>query len=169
MLAIEESVRNHELASKYLSGGFSEVSVYWTEKESGARCKARFDKWQPRMNAIVDVKTCEDITDEGIAKAITNYFYFIQEGHYINAALAAATKFEPRFVFIFLETQAPFEVRVGELPIEIRRHAQELIKPLYKLYQNCVSKNEWPGYEKKLETFQLSSWKMRELSYMGVA
>ena len=61
------AIRRHELASKLVSGGVSEQTVYWYQKVSSLEvpeilCKSRPDYIKPlkRGYVIVDIKTTQD-------------------------------------------------------------------------------------------------------------
>lgn len=73
-------------AAEMLDGGHSEVSIFWTDKITGVKCKARFDKLKP--NHINDLKTFSNskgkILEKSVHDSITNYKYSIQARMYID-------------------------------------------------------------------------------------
>jgi hypothetical protein len=77
-----------------ISGGHREVSVFWEEEVDGVlvRKKARFDYLKPR--AVVDLKSTRPTFgrsfEEECLRAIANWRYDIQAGHYLEGRRAFA-------------------------------------------------------------------------------
>lgn len=80
-------IEAHPELRKAFSGGFPEVSVFWTDEETGVPCKARFDYLKPQ--AIVDLKTFENMmgmpVERAIARAVAVNKYHIQAAFYVEA------------------------------------------------------------------------------------
>lgn len=70
-----------------LSDGYSEVSVFWIDEETGARCKARFDYLRTR--GIIDLKSYGCPSDAPpltfFLRQIERYGYELQASHYRHA------------------------------------------------------------------------------------
>ena len=73
-------IEKHPQLSKCFVGGEPEVSIMWTDKETGVRMKTRIDYLKPR--AICELKTFSNPLNKPIDKAITsaiaNYRYHLQ-------------------------------------------------------------------------------------------
>lgn len=84
-------VMAHQSAAKALSGGFTEVSIFWTDEETGIPLKARIDNLKTK--AIVDVKSFNNPlskpVDSAVASAVANGRYDVQAAVY-DAAVTAA-------------------------------------------------------------------------------
>lgn len=84
-------IEKHPQLGKAFSGGYPQVSVFWTDEESGVPCKARFDYL--KRAAIVDLKTFENVHEmpikRAIARSIANYKYHIQARFYLDAVQEA--------------------------------------------------------------------------------
>lgn len=78
-------IEKHPLLQKCVTGGFPEVSVFWTE--DGVRFKARFDYLKPR--SIVDLKTFDNFMnkpiDTAVYGAIARDKLHIQASFYLRA------------------------------------------------------------------------------------
>ncbi len=74
--------------SKAFTGGYPEVSAFWTDHATGVPMKVRFDYLKPR--AIVDLKTFENVLgmpiNKAIARAVASNKYHIQAAQYLAAA-----------------------------------------------------------------------------------
>lgn len=81
------ALRGNEELLPFITGGQSEVSVFWTD-ELGVRWKARFDYLKPRH--VIDLKTFENSArkelDRCIHDAIAYNRYYIQARVYWTAA-----------------------------------------------------------------------------------
>lgn len=68
---------------QHLRGGYSEVSVIWTD-ENGTRCKSRFDRL--KVGEWTDLKTFVNSNGKPVDQAITDAFrynrYYVQATHY---------------------------------------------------------------------------------------
>lgn len=147
MADIERAARlvlAHDSARKALTGGMAEVSIFWTDPDTGIRMKARLDYLKTK--AIVDVKTFANSlskpVDTAIAHAVANNGYPVQAVVYCEAvrqakqmlrsakskAVRHVSGLEPdngwlvqlaaveshAFFFVFIETGAVTNVRVRE-------------------------------------------------------
>lgn len=77
-------VSAHPDASKALTGGYPEVSIFWEDPETGVRCKARLDRL--KSAAAIDLKSFSNkggtSIDRAIASSIQRYGYLTQAVHY---------------------------------------------------------------------------------------
>lgn len=73
--------------AKHLTGGFAEVSVFWTDKKSGVKMKARIDYLKPEQ--YTDFKTFDNARGKELESKIADDFrfnrYFIQAANYWDA------------------------------------------------------------------------------------
>lgn len=80
-------IEKHPTLGKAFRGGYPEVTVLWTDRETGVRMKSRIDYLKPR--AIIDLKSFANKSMKNIERAITgeiaNYRYFIQAAVYCEA------------------------------------------------------------------------------------
>lgn len=109
-------------------------------------CRAMFDHVpaDPRL-PILDFKTCEDASPAACLKAILNYGYHIQFGHYLDV-WKAVTGEDRRFAFVFQEKSAPFEVSVIGLSGSFSEMAKRRAARARAIWSECVTTNNWPGY-----------------------
>ncbi|MCP4900074.1 MAG: hypothetical protein GY906_24150 [bacterium] len=80
-------VEKHPTVSKCFQGGYPEVSILWTDEETGVKMKARLDYL--KAQAIIDLKTYSNVYDRPIDRAIStamaNGRYHIQAAIYSHA------------------------------------------------------------------------------------
>ena len=84
-------IEKHPDLRKAFTGGYPEVSIFWTDPEYGIPMKARLDYL--KRAAVVDLKTFENVNgmpiDKAIARTIANYKYHIQAKLYLEAVRQA--------------------------------------------------------------------------------
>lgn len=134
----------HSSAAKAMTGGHSEVSIFWTDEEYGVPMKARLDYL--KVKAVVDLKTFTNPfgkpLDAAVASAVANNRYDIQGVTYCDAIeqgklllrtlktdainvvsgeapaddwiVALAAQPKHSFVFVFIEQGPVTNVRVRE-------------------------------------------------------
>jgi hypothetical protein len=101
----------HPIAGKIIRAAeLTEKSVAYTDPESGADCRFRFDGIAGPI--VFDIKTISKCNNQEIRKTFTEYGYHVQAAHYLAGldVLDPSTKW--RFMFLFVETCEPWRVRV---------------------------------------------------------
>ena len=130
-------------------------------------CKARLDLVYQEgdgLVTVVDLKTTQDASHSGFMNAIARYSYHIQAAFYF---LAAGAHFEldedalfdiklldeewyeiprHRFIFIAVETFAPYAVAVYEFSPQGLNAGLVDSKRMIELYLSCEESEVWPSY-----------------------
>lgn len=78
-----EIIHGNPEISKHLTGGFAEVSVFWTDKRTGVKMKARMDYLKPEQ--YTDFKTFDNKRGKELEAKIADDFRYNR--YYIQAAL----------------------------------------------------------------------------------
>lgn len=115
-----------------LDNGLSEVSIFWTRKEDGVRCKARLDKL--KLRGIGDIKTIanerERPLDEACYLDFATYRYDIPAAHYSEGRRQMASLLAAGKVFI--------QANVDDTMNLLNREKDEAGK-LLDFLENCAS------------------------------
>ena len=104
------ALRMHPIAGKIIGAReLTEKSVCYSDPESGADCRFRFDGIAGPI--VFDIKTISKCNNQEIRKTFTEYGYHVQAAHYLAGldVLDPSTKW--RFMFLFVETCEPWRVR----------------------------------------------------------
>jgi exodeoxyribonuclease VIII len=149
-LSMADAVQGHPYANALLSHGKAEESFWADDIATGLRTKARPD-WHDGFT-IVDLKTCQDASPSGFARACATFSYHVQAAHYLNVTFAE------RFVFIAVEKTYPFCVGVYELDAAAMAAGKELCRIGLQTISNCHAINEWPGYTTTCDTLAMPGW-----------
>lgn len=113
------------------------------EGYTGCECFFCADFIIPDKRCVVDIKTCTDTSDAGIAAEIKRLHYHWQAWW---AATGASLSFEKplnNFVFIFVGQNAPFEIKVYRAAADMLRLAQDELLPFIGLYENFFEAGEF--------------------------
>ena len=158
IMSIANAVRTHKTASKLITGGFAEVSVFTEIYGTPAKCKCDY----LRENvAIIDLKTTENASKTGFMKSVIKYGYHQQAAWYLDCLEAYRTPVDA-FVFIAVEKTAPFAVGIYELDADTVQLRRELNERALRVYQDCLQTNVWQGYSEQIELLKAPAWAYKE-------
>ena len=147
------AVQGHPYAGALLADGKAEQSFWADDTATGLRVKARPDWYFG--GTIVDLKTCQDASPGGFARACASFAYHIQAAHYLNVTFAE------RFVFIAVEKTYPYAVGVYELDAAAMAAGKEQCRIGLQTISNCHAINEWPGYTTTCDTIAMPNWALK--------
>jgi exodeoxyribonuclease VIII len=107
---------------------------------------------------IVDLKTTQDASPDGFAKTMAGLKYYVQAAHYLDGYMHT-TDFEAKdFIFIAVETEAPYAIGVYNLDmvaLEAGRHKMALAAEAYKATKSATA---WKGYSPLIQTLSVPGW-----------
>jgi hypothetical protein len=160
LLLMASEVRNHSTARILLSKGDSEASYFWTDEETGVRCRARMDRVRPD-GLIIDLKTTRDAHPNEFERAIFNLRYHVQAAFYWDGYRAVHGQEPTGFIFMAVEKGEPIEVvnyRLDEGALELGRktYRREL-----RRYAECLERDNWPGYSEKIIDISVPEWAIK--------
>ncbi|NUS76671.1 MAG: hypothetical protein HOV70_10790 [Streptomyces sp.] len=162
--AMADAIRRHPVASALFAPGSGrpEVSVFWEDRPTGVRRRARFD-WLPNPSGgrliIPDYKTCRSAEPSALAKAMHDYGYQQQADWYRAAARAEGLgDKDAAFVFVCQEKTAPYLVTVFEPDMTALRIGAAKNRRAIETYARCVETGHWPGYTDEIAYLSLPVW-----------
>jgi hypothetical protein len=136
--------------------GDSELSYIW--QEDGLWLKVRPDWISKDKKLILDYKTTgQSANPSDIARHIVSMGYDIQNALYCRG-VKAIEKTDPKFIFIFQETEEPYLCSFVGLPPDFLAMATQKVEYGIFLWGNCLSKNEWPGYPNQVAWVEPPPW-----------
>lgn len=161
--AMFESVYRNPIARRLLeSDGPTEESIFWECSETRLRRKCRPDK-QSNIDGrwiIPDLKTTADNTPMGFARAVANFEYYCQPAYYLPGIRERhGLDVNPDWVFIAVQSAAPFVCRVWELDESAVAYGEQIVSDsLYQLAA-CFECDDWrePG-EHEITTLSMPGW-----------
>ena len=143
------AIRQNELAVKFLKG-IHETSYFWTDPDTGEKCKVRPDCIADvdGKKYIVDYKTTTSCEDGAFERSCRYYGYKLQAAMYAEGMFHTdLTRY--RFAFVAQEKEPPFAVRVYFCDDGFIQEGQAMFRSLMEIYHRCKESGNWPGYEDK--------------------
>lgn len=127
--------------------GRYEVSIVWTDTESGLLCKARMDKVIESLGVIVDLKTTSDARPHAFFGDAARYGYDLQAAFYMDG-LHAITGKEHDFAFLAQESDAPYAsmMYTATWGGDMHQIGRAKYRPLLAMVAKAKQTGAWPGY-----------------------
>lgn len=150
------------------SDGESEVTLRWTDEETGLSCKARADRWNRRNRKMADLKSTEDASPRGFARSVVKYGYDVTMAHYSEGARACGEPIE-KYLIVAQEKKPPYLAALYELDPAGESRGYEIRQRSMETMASCLASNQWPGYPRGVQTLSLPDWAIAsemEVSYV---
>jgi hypothetical protein len=149
-----DAVHRHPASSFLLElPGTREASYFWTDEETGLRCKCRPDWHSIDRRLIVDVKTTKDASPREFARSVAAFRYHVQANWYQRPFPEAE-----QFLFIAVESQPPHLVAVYAATPEMVAAGGRAADRDLRLLAACREAGAWPGYSDEILPLELPSW-----------
>lgn len=145
--AMAAAINQNEQAKKFLTGEH-EQSFFWTDAETGEKCKVRPDciAEVDGKKYIVDYKTTDLCADGYFERSVRKYGYKFQAGMYREGVFQNTFE-DYGFAFVAQEKKAPFAVRVYVCNEDFISEGFEQFRQTINLYHWCKTHDKWYGYE----------------------
>lgn len=157
-----EKVHQHPIAGPLFRSGQPEVSLYWTDKKTGVRLRARPDFVPDNGTSrliLADYKTSNSALPRAFAKSAADYGYHQQDPWYVDGAIATGLGGDDTaFVFVVQSKTPPFVVTVMELDPTAIALGRRLNRRAIDIYAECNRTGIWPGYGDHVHLINLPTW-----------
>lgn len=151
--AMAKEMRDHDYCRWLLQNATEkEVVIEWTDDETGLLCKCKIDFFVQYTDGdgntkhfLPDLKTTKDARLYQFSGDIFKYGYHMQAAWYTEGyrQLFGVT---PDFLFAAPENTAPFAGALISVPAVIVEMGRIENEKTLHAYNQCLQKNEWPGY-----------------------
>lgn len=157
--AISEAARGNPVVQEYFEkGGEAETVFQW--EQYGVPCKARMDFISG--NTILDLKTCKDASPEGFAKQIGSFQYHMQAAFYLDG-FRIATGNDAKFVFIAVESEAPYAVGIYEIDAASLASGGRAMRSAAETFKKAqLPQPDYPCYTTGIRTLAIPAWALNE-------
>jgi hypothetical protein len=162
---ISASLGRHPLIRDGLMAGAVEQSMIWKDRETGLWLKARPDVRAASGSVICDLKTTTDASPGACERTMDSFGYHMQlalAGMGMEA-LFGVTPGNSDYVFVFVETEAPWCVSVRPVDIQDIGYGRMQIRRALRKLATAFETNSFPGYENDLTTLSLPAWRRKQL------
>ena len=159
VMAMGRAVLRHPAAAMLLGlPGKAETTHMWKDASTGLECKCRPDWLTDDGSIVVDLKTTKEASPRGFKQSVANYRYHVQAAWYLHGLEQATGRRPDQFIFICVESTAPYAVAVYAADAEmIERGHDQAMRDLAKLAV-CKAADHWPSYSDQIETISLPGW-----------
>lgn len=153
-----ESIRSNEMVRKILNlKSDKEVSMFWTDKETGVDCKARTDIMIQSHNIIADIKSTRNAGIEDFSKSAWDYGYYTQSPFYSDGYETILGE-QPEFYFIAFEKEPPYGVMLYRADERMKMAGQEIYRRRLERYKKCAETNIWENYPQQVYDLDIPEW-----------
>lgn len=147
---IEEMLKScyaDETIRKLIEGTEYQLSLFWTDPETGLKLKTRPDICKRKKNVIVNLKTAADGSPKAFSRELAKYDYPLQACVEISGCLnSGLMPTVDNYFWLVVEKVPPFNATIYEFD----KADISLCMDEYRYYINKISeaekKQEWPGY-----------------------
>lgn len=163
-----ERCREHPRISDMLSIPSSrELTLFWTDEETGLPCKARIDWWtsptERTHGVYVDYKTARSIKGHLWSKQFEDLGYWFSAGWYGDGIVATGLDRSPLPLWIAQEKDKTFQCRIFECDSQIIEYGRYLSRDLLRGFAQCVAEDRWPGVHTNNVMVTPRPWMIREV------
>lgn len=145
--AMRDALREFRQAAPIFQGEV-EQSFFWTDAETGEKCKVRPDCLTEvdGKKFIIDYKTTDSCADGHFERSVRKYGYKFQAGMY-REGVFQSTYEDYGFAFIAQEKKAPFAARVYVCDEMFINEGFDQFRQALNTYHWCKEHELWYGYE----------------------
>lgn len=124
-----------------------QLSLFWTDPETGIRLKTRPDICKRKKNTIINLKTTEDGSPAAFGKDLCKYDYPLQACVEIDGCLKTGLMDAvDNYFWLVVEKVAPFNATIYEFSGSDRDACMDNYRFLLKKIQKAREQEKWPGY-----------------------
>lgn len=140
MAKLRDSVYSHGKACELLDGGYAEQTIRCEYR--GEQVQIRMDLYNPKINAIVDLKTCDNL-DWFMSDSI-KYGYAEQMSFYREVFTQATGGPAPTMWLIGVEKKIPYRCGVWQLSDALLAQAKATNDAAMDELRACRERDVWP-------------------------
>ncbi len=144
---MQAALIKHEEALKLCAtDGRCELSLFWTDDDTGIECKARIDKYS-FDGTIIDGKTARDVSPQWFSRSAYQLGYHLQAAFYIDAVEACRLGSFARFRIVAQCSAPPYLPAVYQFDDDQINLGRATYKRLLGELATCRAKGRFPGYD----------------------
>lgn len=129
-----------------------QVSIFWEDKETGLKMKARPDFVKTHKDIIVDVKTAVDGSKEAFGKAIGNNDLWLQAAMQIEGVIASGLMDKvDAYYWLVVEKKPPFNATIYHFQPDDIAWALDNLAYYKKLLADAIKSNSFVGYTQQAD------------------
>lgn len=124
-----------------------QLSIFWTDPETGLKVKTRPDICKRKKNVIVNVKTVNDGSPESFARECAKWDYPIQAAIEIQGCLKSwLMERIDNYFWLVVEKEPPYNATIYEFSNKDIEMFTDRISYYFTKIREAQKQNLWPGY-----------------------
>lgn len=142
-----------------------QLSLFWTDEETGLGIKTRPDICKRKKNVVVNVKTIEDGSPQAFSKELAKYDYPLQAAIEITGCLQTGLMEQvDNYFWLVCEKKAPYNATIYEFGQEDIKMSMDELHYLLNKIKKAKDENLHPGYSDRADntygilTAQIPPW-----------
>jgi exodeoxyribonuclease VIII len=155
---IAAAVAAHPIARAAIEGAAVEVSGYYTDPETGVRCRIRPDALRCDIGVIVDLKSALDASPRAFERAMHQRGYHTQAAMYAAGYHAITGEALSDLLMVAVEKALPFAVVIYRIADTALAVGTAVYRDALRRYAECLAADGWPGYSDHIEALTLPAW-----------
>ncbi|HZI26230.1 MAG TPA: PD-(D/E)XK nuclease-like domain-containing protein [Chryseolinea sp.] len=148
--AIEEMLKScysDETIKKLIEGTEYQLSLFWTDEQTGLKLKTRPDICKRKKNVIVNLKTIQDGSPKAFSRELAKFDYPLQACVEISGCLASGLMTQvDNYFWLVVEKCAPYNATIYEFDKADISMCMDEYRYLINKIAEAEKKQEWPGY-----------------------
>lgn len=135
----------------------AETTLVWQSHDTWLRCRP---DWIARdSRTVVSVKTTSASAEpDAYLRTLLGAGYEMQAA-FECAAVEALTGQRPLYVWLVVETEAPYAASVLGLSPDLEAYARERMVYAVQAWARCLREQRWPGYSSRIAWLETPPWK----------
>lgn len=142
-----ESCHKDAVIQKLISNTEYQVSLFWTDEQTGINLKTRPDICKRKKNVIVNLKTITDGSPQEFSRELANYDYPLQAAIEIRGCIESGLMPSvDNYFWLVVEKVPPFNATLYEFEYGDRQYSFDELDFLLQKIQRASEENKYPGY-----------------------
>ena len=136
-----------EIIQSLIKGTEYQLSLFWTDPETGLKLKTRPDICKRKKNVIVNVKTIEDGSPEQFSRDLVKYDYPIQACIEMRGCIATGLMpVVDNYLWLVCEKSKPYNATIYEFDQKDHGACMDALDFTLSKIAKAKEANKWPGY-----------------------
>ena len=136
-----------------------QVSIIWTDPETGIRLKGRPDIVDFDEGIIWDLKTTQDPRPGPFSRTAANLRYHWQAGMYTEGLTQLTDRDDWLWGWVSVEAEPPHSIYLYSAESRVVQIGWEQAHKAVKLWHQCEVSGEWPAHvQEKVEALPFPEW-----------
>lgn len=146
--AMLESCYSDETIKKLISGTEYQLSLFWTDPETGLNLKTRPDICKRKKNVIVNLKTTLDGSPKQFSRDLANFDYPLQACVEISGCLETGLMDKvDNYFWLVVEKEPPYNAVIYEFDKADIALCMDEYRYLLKKIAKAKEEDKYPGYQ----------------------